>query len=394
MDADDVDISVGDIDRTEDGYEDKPFTTVSVSQKEGNFVICTGEGESTVEVYRENLADSDRCSYDADEDSYVLGVSLNDINNYIALKIDSNKNLYDIFDESDRCFRFVLEYGSNDLVVDKYNVDVSDDNITFEYIDEEGPVVESNIYVNLEDNFDISNPDTVVIAITSDENLKGTFWIEMDDGDDSGPKFYYFDVHDSDELNITVFSLNIKEAQHYEFRVYYCPEGQSIDWDDETGNKDDFMVEEDLHAEGRNYSDFWYDAPHNINYFSTEPIITFYCADANEGTVVVKVYKYVDDGDEVLVGNYSKNIADNVDKFIYWNSTELGFEVGNGYGLNITCGDFSDVAECLFNNPVIFNEEVSYLENEDEERIKIVTIEIPSDLGGSILYQLMELLLN
>ena len=60
MNADEVNIEVDDIDRTEDDYGNYNFTEITVSEKSGNYVICTGEGDNTVEVYRQDLSSSDK----------------------------------------------------------------------------------------------------------------------------------------------------------------------------------------------------------------------------------------------------------------------------------------------------------------------------------------------
>ena len=182
MNADEVNIEVDDIDRTEDDYGNYNFTEITVSEKSGNYVICTGEGDNTVEVYRQDLSSSDKY-YVGEFNEYHFGVSLNDVNNYIASNIDSEKNFYDIFDASDKCFRFVLEYGGEDFVVKSYDVDVSDDSITFT---EKTDVDEFYISVN-ENEMDIENLENNqdFASIILPDETTGTFIISRcDEGED------------------------------------------------------------------------------------------------------------------------------------------------------------------------------------------------------------------
>lgn len=182
MSEDDVDIEVNDIDRTEEDYENYNFTEISVTEKSGNYVICTGEGGDTVEVYRQDLSQSDDY-YEDDDGAYHFGVSLNDVNNYIASTIDPEKNFYDIFDESDKCFRFVLEYGGDDFIVKSYDVDVGDDGITFSEITD--PEDEYYIYVNEEElNFTDPDENPNVAGIVLPEDATGTFRIAILDEED------------------------------------------------------------------------------------------------------------------------------------------------------------------------------------------------------------------
>ena len=74
MNADEVNIEVDDIDRTEDDYGNYNFTEITVSEKSGDYVICTGEGDNTVEVYRQDLSSSDK--YYVGVNEYHFGVSL------------------------------------------------------------------------------------------------------------------------------------------------------------------------------------------------------------------------------------------------------------------------------------------------------------------------------
>ena len=75
INADEVNIEVDNIDRTEDDYGNYNFTEITVSEKSGNYVICTGEGDNTVEVYRQDLSSSDKY-YVGEFNEYHFGVSL------------------------------------------------------------------------------------------------------------------------------------------------------------------------------------------------------------------------------------------------------------------------------------------------------------------------------
>ncbi|WP_458405953.1 hypothetical protein, partial [Methanobrevibacter sp.] len=250
MDTDDVDIEVDEVVSQQDTSAN--FTNVEVTEKDGNFVICTGEGEDTVELYRENLYESDRYIYDEEYEVYNFGVSLDDINSYIALNIDSEKNFYDIV-QPEQTVRFVLEYLNTDFIVQNYAVDFNGEGITFTEITDGTDEDQYYIYVNEEilditDVYADENPDFTGIILppgtfgdfkigridqddnvienifTSDvpENYEGEErWFIDDDGNIHGA-FYLKDI-DLDEINhedgLKFYFVNADGDEESEFTI-------------------------------------------------------------------------------------------------------------------------------------------------------------------------------
>ena len=186
----------------------KNFTNVEVSEKGGNFVISTGEGEGYLELYRENLTESDRCTYDEDM-VYRLGVSLDDINSYIDLNLETGKNFYH-FVEGGQTLSFILEYQDADLLVQEYTVDFTDENITFKEIYDEGEEG-SEVLIEVKDVFkdELDKSFTFVTV----PYKQGVFTIYVDDDGDGITLF----EEDLDKTNRVYEVIGEGEDQFYKF---------------------------------------------------------------------------------------------------------------------------------------------------------------------------------
>ena len=209
----DVNIEVNDINTDESSSN---FTTISLTEKAGNYVICTGEGDDTVELYREDLSVSER-DYQVGE-KFCFGVSLDDVNSYISANVDGKDNFYDVVDNGN-VIRFVLEYQDTDFAVRSYQVNTEDNLIKF---NEEGPgisiwVDEENSYTTDENSVDaderfanIATPEgtdgNVRVSISSGETSffskkLSEFNEEKVDGHDSGVVYYNISPKDVNFFN-------------------------------------------------------------------------------------------------------------------------------------------------------------------------------------------------
>lgn len=185
------------------------FTNVEVSKNDGNFVISTGEGEGYLELYRENLTENDRCTYDEIYEVYRLGVSLDDINSYIALHLGTEKNFYD-YVEGNQTLSFIFEYQDAELLVQKYTVDFTDDNITFEeiYVDgEEDPEVLIEVKDVFKDELDKS------FTFVTVPYRQGLFTIYVDNDEDEITLF----EEDLEKTNRVYEVIGEGEDQFYKF---------------------------------------------------------------------------------------------------------------------------------------------------------------------------------
>ena len=162
----------------------------------------------------------------------------------------------------------------------------------------------------------------------------------------------------------------------------YEEDEDAPDWDDQD-ELDEHIVGDEVNVDGRNYNDFWADINHNVNHFSSEAIVTFYCAGKSEGTVDITVYRYLDDNgdDMILDGYYHKDIADNEGGYLYWNRVDLELEYITGYLISLSINDWEYADECFIIDPVQFSE-MAYLNSTDEGRIGFVYIQIPDNFVG------------
>ena len=219
MDENDIDIEVqSSVSKEETGDN---FTTISVSEREGNFVICTGEGEGTVELYRENLAESERYTQDENED-FCFGVSLNDIDNYIAQTIDAEKNFYDVVQSGDNV-RFVFVYLNQDFVQKSYIVDFTDDSITF--TDED---VADGVIINVPDGdekeYNLDDDLDVSFAFVSVRNdLDGKIVILVRGGEEGDQQEFFAKKLDEitntepdpDNDGFTIYKISLNDVGNY-----------------------------------------------------------------------------------------------------------------------------------------------------------------------------------
>ena len=270
MDESDVDIYVEEDVSKEDTSNN--FTYVGVTEEDGNFVIRTGEGENTVELYRENLSTSGRGVFDTDDGCYYYGVSLNDINGYIAANVNQSKNFYDLV-EPNQIVRFVFEYMGSDLVIDPYVVDYNDENITFSeftYVDEG-----DDVNITIAEGFDFKLPEDIDEAFASvsvPDGLKGFITIYVEDEDYL--KYYFYKPIDEMEgvpgENCTIYGVTLKMLNGYEqfveeesFTISFIDEDEDdeiasvecgIDYDDEN-NTVRFSKIEELAGEGEDLTE-------------------------------------------------------------------------------------------------------------------------------------------
>ena len=365
MDEDDVFIDVEDIEETDTSSN---FTTIEVSERDGNFVICTGEGENTYELYRENLAESDR--YTQDEGAYYFGVSLGDVNNYIDQK-DPGKNFFD-FVQSGQELRFVFEYLDQDFVEESFTVEFSDGEIIFnEEIDYQLVCV---------DEFDINDADAVVLSLICPDDATGKFLVKIYRNVNDVSKWindadYPIDGSDyGNQINFTVGKLGITQKGEYSFKIYHLSDDED---EPNEGNQIDWLEAEAIDSTEFRITDTWNEADVNA---LAENIHVFglYCPDGHEGIVVVTVRL---DGD--VVATNSKNINEkNEENIIYWYISELNLTyVDCKYSINVNVneGEFEDTWNIWFNSPVSVSDEAYVGAIENNRRI-LVHVNVPSDI--------------
>ena len=241
MGPEDVEINVENIDRND---PEANFTVISVTEKEGNFVICTGEGDDTIELYREDLSTSDR-DYD-DAGMYCFGVSFDDVNAYIEENVPECSNFDDVISPGDS-LRFVLEYQGDDFVIMGYTVDFGEDTIEFGEgedfeSDDNWWEVSGRDAIGSRDSrivrVDAPDEGTILVTITKFDGDSKTYEKGVDDKDEEGQIAWTLeDLDIIDEVgfyNITVVYNNGEEEITLEENVEFLLTQLAIDnyWDD------------------------------------------------------------------------------------------------------------------------------------------------------------------
>ncbi|WP_298521604.1 Ig-like domain repeat protein [uncultured Methanobrevibacter sp.] len=276
MNPEDVNIEVRNIDGEDSGAT---FVDVFLTEKDGNFVICKGEGEETQEIYREDISSCDKVDKD---EVYHLGVSLDDVNDFISENINNETNFYDIVAPGD-VLRFVLEYQDEDFAKREYRVDFDENNILFNDAggidgflwdsDNDGP-----LYVDFEEK---------VMDISLPEDTKGTIVVQVEDDE------FKWEV-DSNYHEWTLNDLGITEVGNYSIVVKYIDEEDSAEIIRETT----FNVVE--------FNNDAFRATVNFD----EKKVKFFCPDSSEGTITITVERYDEGQDDfVIIDDYGYGIS-------------------------------------------------------------------------------------
>jgi len=331
MDENDVDIYVDeDVSKEDTSYN---FTEVGVTEKDGNFVIRTGEGENTVELYRENLSTSGRGVFDTDDGCYYYGVSLNDINGYIAANVNQSKNFYDLV-EPNQIVRFVFEYMGSDLVIDPYVVDYNDENITFS----EFTYVDEGVYMDIYDDERGINLTTMAsmpfVSVSVPNWIQGNITIAAYD-EDENPTYYF-------NRNLTYIEKHVPDSKHENHTLYWISLSDLDSLDDFLQNDKFEIALIDDEGEDIDYEEYGIDFEDGVVFFySLEPregvgdeIDATFAEDANAVTDDVLAFiskdelldlddefevtvKYDDEGDEdTLPLNLTKIKSDELRYYI------------------------------------------------------------------------------
>ena len=243
MDEEDVDIYVDeDVSKADTGEN---FTDVSVTDKEGNFVISTGEGENAVELYREDLSTSGRGIYDEEDESYHYGVSLDDINGYIADKIDPSKNFYDLVSPQ-QIVKFVFEYRGTNLVEDSYIVDFNEENITFQEAGNQG---ENDVYIEVDEEhgFNLTTISTMPFAFVSvPDGIQGNITIAV--YEDEEPIYFF-------NRNLTDIEKHMADSSREGYTQYWIALSDLDNLDDFLENKrfEIALIDDDYEIESQDF---------------------------------------------------------------------------------------------------------------------------------------------
>ena len=378
-DGSSVNFNIGtlDFDITDEDSFDDIFISVSADAEYNGTVTITCD--DATEIYN-NPAEF---VWDNPEQTYAFDISFRDLNDGRTTLFNS-KNFTIVFNNNidiyaSQTYLIIHDEDDNNLIsFEEYDPDPVDP-------EEPEELVLPDFDVRVIDDFDVNNPDAVVLAINWLDSINGTLWVEIDVlSEDFELKYASRDIYETEsETNFTVSDLGLEGADGgYAFWVYYYPEGGNPEDDDD---KEEHMVAEDLHGEGRDYNSFWIKGNRGVNLFATQPLVSFYCAGASEGTVVLRLYRYDEEGNsEELIKISQKDIAQNDKNWLYWYMADLELEEGKEYRVVVESGVWLDEMRLDVNHPVNYNE-VSYLDSDDEERIGILTIALPSDVGGSIL---------
>ncbi|WP_405292945.1 hypothetical protein [Methanobrevibacter sp.] len=214
MNKDDVSIAVEDIDTANPSAN---FTTISVTERVGNFVICCDDGENSKEVYRDYLSSSDK--YYEKEGKFCFGVSFEDVNNYISEHIQNGNTFYDEV-SSANTLRFVLEYQDTDFVTKTYDVDFDGNVIRLDekVIDKYAFNCFFHSYSYMADN------DFTVVQVWPNEVSVGTLVLNVTKSNGDS-QCYSKDIENDMEDNQVYWQLGeldiVDEPGVYAFNVYY-----------------------------------------------------------------------------------------------------------------------------------------------------------------------------
>ena len=229
---------------------DENFTYISVSQKDGFFIISVEGDDEDIIIFCENLKTTNRNYVEINENDtlfYRFGFSFNDINNYIAQKIDYADNFTDLVKKGN------IE-SENEIYFGLYEDDEGYNDIDYEtkiLILKEGKILfkneEEDVDVNYNEELEITmnegwNETELLEFIVRTNITSGKIVIKLNDNetpafeknissltptDDSDDEFNHYSILISD--------LNITQAGEYVIRDYFYDEnGECIyQYDDE-----------------------------------------------------------------------------------------------------------------------------------------------------------------
>ena len=274
MGPEDVSIEVRNIDR-DDTQSD--FADVFLTEKDGSFAIYKDEGDETRQLYRQDISTSDKV--DGDE-TYHLGISLDEVNAYIAEDSGGESDFYDAVAPGD-VLRFVLEYGGDDLAVKTYNVDFDENTIFF---NEEGGI--GCFIWNGENGPLYTDHDGRVIGVDVPD-IGGSIAVYVNGNE------YNWQIDDGYH-EWSLEDLEITEPGRYDVCVKYV------------GDDDEQVIAEST----LDVVEFANDTFRAVISYNDKKV-RFFAPDASEGTIIITVERFDESlGDYVHAGDYTYDIND------------------------------------------------------------------------------------
>lgn len=337
---DDVYIDVDDIDPDE---PEENFTSVAVAEKAGDFVICVGEGEDTIELLREDLADTDR-PYEMDEDEfYNFGFSFDDLNNYIRENVEDSDGFMDLVDagiiaDGDRV-KFVIEYVGEDIYVQTKVISFPEDNmILFDDEEEEDDAGLDYVMLDVikyddwksETFLDFKIRKGITGNIIIDLNGKNVFNKSSDDFEET------FD--DEENENFTHYLVNFDdlncewEDDEYEIAAWVIGEDDESIWEYDEEEPEFLIFYEPQVQSGES-------GTVDITPFTTviNDEHALIAIDTNDTSI--KAYVYIDEDEEPVVINLEDCEYDEETNDYLIGFKELNLRDVGQHTLNVTFGD-------------------------------------------------------
>jgi hypothetical protein len=344
MSKDDITIEVNDINHEEPNAN---FTEVSVTEKDGNFVICKGEGDEIQELYREDLSTSDKLH--EDEGIFHLGVSFKDVNTFISDTTDES-NFYDMVFSGDT-LKFVLEYMDTDFIVKTYTTDIDDDNNVFF---NEVTIGENDFDCWIASYASIDYRENHICNIYTENVNEGTIYLTITNTNGESRTYEKDIAEEKNEDNSIIWTLDeldiLDELGSYTFNVRY---------NDELNLAEDYtfkLLKLNLNA---------YEGEIHINYpFS---VLKIYDNEAN-----VKVY--VNDNQNPVENGWENPMG--------WNLDNLGIDSTGEYNITVICYEDDEIADS-------FTFTINVEDNADYFRLLAPFDQIESyDMENPVLYLL------
>ena len=379
----DYNIKVNNANTTDSGEN---FTYVSVSKKEGYFIIYVEDDkEDEIAIFKKDLSDSSIPYVETgDEDNplYTVAFSLSDINSYISSKTDYN-NFTDLIDKNKISSGSVIDFGIyEDENGENYKYSVSftwtlsNGVISFSEEDEDEDKDVDVDYLNSDITMDEGWNNTEVLQFKVRNGTSGKIVIYLND--DANPAYNKtlseLSVDDSDDeynyYNITINDLNITKAGNYTIKDYFYDENNEILYQYDSQDPEVISVYESQSATVGNVTIQINPVP--VLIYDNESIITvganasaadklYVYADGSETPINITLGEKDDDGNYTIVNSQLRLGAGEHTLTVSYNGTNL---TGNVIILsNIEIG-FADDGEIVYTS---FNDGFAYIAPEDED---------------------------
>lgn len=317
---------------------------------------------------------------DDDEVSILLITAPEGANGKVTVSLNDKIIFESNLDELDS------EDGHYLLRLSKLELDEGEYELTFAYFEDDEKIVETSevftffhggddedpYQIEVEENFDIADPDTEIIKIHCPDGRDGYF-VVIADNDEIKLRYDYTirEIDWDDDIHITASDLKLLDPGVYNIFVYHT---------DDLDDLEDCQIYEKWGAiEAIDYTQFRVIELDTFepNALFINPIFAVYCPEGNEGNITVTVRQ--GDEEEPFIRS-EKSISDKDDENkLYWTLSELNMDNKGEYFINVFYGD-DDLQRGMRVEVVgpIYFEEVSLINSTDHGRL--VYVEIPSDI--------------